>query len=141
MDQPSATSPPRRFRFQFGLKWLLLAMLLVAVYLAGRTSFTHRFAFAPSFEGTWNATFPRGAKYPVKMQDLGDGQYTLGGAGVLSGTYQWKAGQLVVIKPSDDRMIGLIWKWDGQKLILVGEPGNTPTGSGYTGTTLTRPDK
>lgn len=136
-DQPAAPKP-RRFRFQFGLKTLLLIMLLVAVYLAGRSSLTNQFVFAPSFEGTWNATFPRGAKYPVKMQDLGDGQYTLGGAGVLSGTYKWGKGQLIVVKPGDDRMVGLVWKWDGKQLVLVGEPANTPTGSSYTGTTLTR---
>jgi hypothetical protein len=38
-------------------------------------------------------------------------------------------------------MTVLIWKWDGKQLILVAEPGSTPTGSGYTGTTLTRPEK
>jgi hypothetical protein len=143
MDQTDArTKPPqRRFRFQFGLKTLLLIMLLVAVYLAGRSSLVHRFVFAPSFEGTWNAEFPRGAKYPVKLQDLGDGQYTLGGAGVLSGTYQWQDGKLVVVTPSDQRMTGLVWKWDGKQLVLVGEPASTPTGSAYTGTTLTRAEK
>jgi hypothetical protein len=141
MGQTTPARPPRRFRFQYGLKWLLLAMLLVSVYLAGRTSLTHRFAFAPSLAGTWDATFPRGAKYPVKMQDLGDGQFTLGGAGVLSGTYQWEQGQLSVVKPGDDRMIGLVWKWDGKQLVLVGEPANSPTGSSYTGTTLTRAEK
>jgi hypothetical protein len=140
IDQPAAPKP-RRFRFQFGLKTLLLIMLLVAVYLAGRSSLTHRFVFAPSFDGTWNATFPRGAKYPVKMQGLGNGQYTLGGAGVLSGTYKWEKGQLIVVKPGDDRMAGLVWKWDGKQLVLVAEPANTPTGSSYTGTTLTRPPK
>ena len=139
IGQPAPARPPRRFRFQFGLKTLLLIKLQEAVYLAGRATLTNRFVFAPSFHGTRNSTFPRGAKYPVKMQDLGDGQYTLGGAGVLSGTYKWDNGQLIVVKPGDDRMKGLVWKWDGQQLILVGEPANTPTGSSYTGTTLTRP--
>ena len=145
MDQAAAPAPakpaPRRFRFQFGLKWLMLLMLLVAVYLAGRSSLVHRFAFAPALDGTWNAEFPRGAKYPVKLQDLGDGQYTLGGAGVLSGTYQWQDGKLVVVTPGDERMTGLVWKWDGKQLVLIAEPGSTPTGSSYTGTTLTRAEK
>jgi hypothetical protein len=139
MEPIAPVKPPRRIRLQFGLKTLLLVMLLVAVYLAGRSSLVNRFVFAPSLDGTWNAEFPRGAKYPVKMQDLGDGQFVLGGAGVLSGTYQWNDGQLVVQKPDDDRMNGLVWKWDGKQLILIGEPANTPTGSSYTGTTLTRP--
>jgi hypothetical protein len=38
-------------------------------------------------------------------------------------------------------MQGLVWKWNGKQLILIGEPKNTPTGSSYTGTTLTRPSK
>ncbi|HUE73725.1 MAG TPA: hypothetical protein VMP01_22795 [Pirellulaceae bacterium] len=59
-------------------------------------------------------------------------------ADVFNGTYQWKDGQLVMVKPSDQRMMGLDWRWDGKQLLLVGEPGNTPTGSSYMGTALDR---
>ncbi|HEX5102220.1 MAG TPA: hypothetical protein VFV87_00310 [Pirellulaceae bacterium] len=139
MEPTSLAKPPRRFRFQFGLKWLLLAMLLVAVYLAGRSSMTYRNVFAPKIEGNWTATMPRGHQRTVTVQNVGDGRYTLATGGVLSGTYEWQNGKLVVVQPGDSRMVGLVWTWDGEKLILTGEPANTPTGSSYTGATLTRP--
>jgi hypothetical protein len=140
MDATTNTPvPPRRRWLQFSLRSLLLVMLLVAVYLGGRTSQNWHYPFTPNLAGSWMATMPRGHKQPTTLKDLGQGQYLLSSrADVFNGTYQWKDGQLVMVTPADQRMMGLIWRWDGKQLVLVGEAGNTPTGSSYVGTTLDR---
>jgi hypothetical protein len=138
MDEPTTNTPRRRW-LQFSLRTLLLVMLLVAVYLGGRNSQNWQYAFAPNLAGSWTATMPAGHKQPTTLKDLGKGQYLLSSrADVFNGTYEWKDGQLVIVKPADQRMMGLVWRWDGKQLLLIGEPGNTPTGSSYTGTTLDR---
>jgi len=138
MDHPADT-PPRRRWLQFSLRSLLLVMLLVAVYLGGRTSQNWQYVFTPKLAGSWTAAMPSGHKQPTTLKDLGKGQYLLSSrADVFNGTYEWKDGQLVIVKPADQRMMGLVWRWDGKQLLLVAEPGNTPTGSSYVGTTLDR---
>lgn len=135
----NTNSPPRRRGLQFSLRSLLLVMLLVAVYLGGRGSQNWQFGLAPNLAGNWTAAMPSGHKQPTTLKDLGKGQYLLSSrADVFNGTYQWKDGQLVMVKPGDQRMMGLVWRWDGKQLLLVGEPGNTPTGSSYMGTALDR---
>lgn len=138
MDATTTNSPRSRWH-QFSLRSLLLVMLLVAVYLGGRTSQNWQLGFPPKLAGSWTATMPRGHKQPTTLKDLGKGEYLLTSrASVFSGTYQWQDGELVMVTPADQRMTGLIWRWDGKQLVLVGEPGNTPTGSSYLGTTLDR---
>ena len=93
---------------------------------------------APKLAGNWQATLPAGFVQPTKVQELGEGHYLVRSqASIFNGKYQWRKGQLVVVEPADDRMIGLVWKWDGTKLTLVEEPKNHPTGASYVGTVLT----
>ena len=130
-------SPRRGWGLRFSLRTLLFATLLVAVYFGGRASLTWRYALAPSLAGDWEAKLPAGFVQKTTLQDLGEGQYLLRSrASVFNGKYQWNNGVLAVTEPDDDRMVGLTWKWDGQKLTLVNEP---KTGSNYTGTILGRP--
>jgi hypothetical protein len=139
MDATTANPPRRRWGLRFSLRSLLLVMLLVAVYFGGRGSQNWPYLFTPNLAGSWTANMPSGHKQPTTLKDLGKGQFLLSSrAGVLSGTYQWKDGELTVVTPADQRMMGLVWRWDGRQLVLVGEPGNTPTGSSYVGTTLDR---
>lgn len=135
--QPAA---PRKVRwYQMSLRTLLLLMLLVAVYLAGRSSLDYRKVFSPQLEGKWSMTLPAGFVQPTTITRLPDGKYQVASrADNLSGTYQWQKDQLVVLTPADDRMLGLVWQWDGKQFILVGEPKGSPTGSSYGGATLTR---
>jgi hypothetical protein len=136
--QPAARK--RGFGLRFSLRALLLLMLLVAVYFGGRASMNWRNPFAPRLDGDWEAKLPAGWVQPTTIQILGDGQYLLSSrASIFNGKYQWQNGKLVVVEPADDRMLGLVWNWDGQQLTLISEPKNTPTGSSYTGTVLTRP--
>ena len=138
MDHPADT-PPRRRWLQFSLRSLLLVMLLVAVYLGGRTSQNWQYVFTPNLAGSWTAAMPSGFNQPTTLKDLGNGQYLLSSrANVFNGTYEWKDGQLVVVKPADQRMMGLVWRWDGNQLMLIGEPADTPTGPSYLGTALHR---
>ncbi len=140
----AATAPPaapakRGFGLRFSLRTLMLVMLLIAVYFGGRASLNWRYALSPTLDGDWQAKLPAGFVQPTTIQNLGEGQYLLSSrASVFSGKYEWRSGRLVVVDPADERMLGLEWKWDGQKLTLVSEPKNTPTGSSYTGTVLSR---
>lgn len=128
----------RNWGFRFSLSTLLLVMLAVAMYFGGRASMTYRYALAPALSGSWQATLPRGFVQQTTIQDLGEGRFLVRSrANIFSGIYDWRNGQLVAVEPEDARMIGLIWKWDGTQLTLVGEPKNTPTGQSYLGTVMT----
>jgi hypothetical protein len=135
-DIVPAQSGPRWY--QFSLRSLLAAMLVVAAFLAGRASVTYRDALAPPLEGDWLIEFPGGARRMVAIRNVGPGRFSLASGGNLAGIYEWRSGQLVVVQPADKRFVGLTWQWVGQRLILVAEPPNTPAGSSYTGTNLTR---
>ena len=107
--------------------------LLVAVFLSGRQS--NRW-FETDLEGKWELTMPRGFKSTVNITRDAEGLYVIGTAGVLSGVYELRDDQLVVVRPSDQRMIGLQWFRVGNKLQLVAEPQGTPTGSSYLGAVM-----
>lgn len=133
---------PRRRRswFSFSLSSLLLLMLLVSVYLAGRYAANPRPLFSKALSGKWQAEMPSGAVQPTTLTHLEDDIFLFSSrANVFNGHYQWKDDQLVIVKPSDKRMVGLTWKWDGEQLQLINEPAGTPTGSSYLGTVLVRP--
>ena len=87
----SRAQPPKVRWYQFGLRTLFLAMLLVAVYLAGRTASTYRYAFAPPITGAWTAKLPAGFQRPTTVTQLPDGRYVLASGGsVFNGIYEWK---------------------------------------------------
>lgn len=140
MDAPVAASTPPRSRWglRFSLKTLLLVMLLVAVWFGGRASLNWRFALAPNLTGSWVAAMPAGWQQPTTISSVGNGQYVLSSRAILfNGTYAWENGQLVMVTPGDPSMAGLVWKWDGQRLLLVTQPNNRG-GSSYVGTVLSR---
>ena len=136
-DAQESPSRPKRSWFRFSLRTLLLLMLLVAVFLGGRNSNKW---FRPPVEGVWQLTMPGGYQQKVNIARDPGGLYALGTGGVLSGAYRWEKDRLIVVAPSDRRMIGLIWAWDGKKLRLVSEPKGTPTGSSYVGAVMERID-
>ena len=139
-SQSAAPPAIRGLGPRFSLRALLLVMLLVAVYFGGRASLNWQFALAPNLNGDWEARLPAGFVQPTSLLSLGEGQYLLQSrASVFSGKYAWRNGLLVATEPADERMLGLEWRWDGKQLTLVSEPKNTPTGSSYTGTVLSRP--
>src|SRR5687768_4281228 len=87
------SQPPKARWYQFGLRTLFLAMLLVAVYLAGRSASTYRYALAPPITGTWTAKLPAGFQHPTTVSKLPDGRYVLASRGdVFNGIYEWQNG-------------------------------------------------
>ncbi len=141
MNEASEQPPgPQRAKrsdswFRFSLRSLLLLVLLVAVFLSGRNS--NRW-LGPKFEGKWQLTMPAGFQKTVNIVRDPDGQFVVGTGGVLSGVYRWQEDRLVVVQPSDARMIGLAWAWNGETLQLMSEPEGTPTGASYLGAVMQR---
>jgi hypothetical protein len=137
----SATNKPKSaWGLRFSLRTLVLVMAAVAIYLGGRASVTHRYALAPALAGSWQMKLPAGFVKSTKIQDLGEGRFLLrSGGSVFNGLYEWRSGKLVMVRPDDEAMVGLVWAWDGKKLTLIEEPKNTPTGASYVGAVLDRP--
>lgn len=126
--------------FRFSLRTLLVLMLLVAVYLAGR--YGNRYIFPSQLSGTWEATMPKGFVRPVTVTHLEEDRFLMtSGGSVFNGIYQWRGDRLVVVQPDDKRMTGLIWKLQNGRLTLIGEPAGKPTGSSYLGTNMERLEK
>ena len=107
---------------------------MVAAYLAGRSE--NRFFQQRGIEGRYLIVFPQGARREVSLTHLGDDQYQLVGCGVLDGAYRLKDNQLLIVRPQDKRMVGLMWTRRGQDWTLIKEPAGTPTGSSYVGAVL-----
>jgi hypothetical protein len=130
--------PQRRWPwFRFSLRTLMLAVLLVAVYLGGKYGIPS--PFPVQLAGQWQAELPAGFKRTAKLTHLEGNRFVLSSAAsVFNGVYEWKDNELTVVDPGDEKMMGLVWKWDGEKLILIDEPADTPTGPSYVGTTLER---
>jgi hypothetical protein len=115
----------------------MLVALLVSVYLAGR--YGTQPSSPDTLVGQWQAELPAGFKQPVTLRHLEGNRFVFSsGASVFNGVYEWEDGKLTIVEPSDTRMMGLTWSWDGEQLQLISEPKDTPTGASYLGTTLAR---
>ena len=139
MNSETDTQPmPRRGRswFSFSLRTLLMLTALVAAFFGGRASTQLRRPLVSQLQGAWEMHLPAGFVKPVTIKPIDDDLVIVSAGGVLSGTYRWRNQQLVVVDPSDDRMTGLTWRWDGKEFVLIGEPPNSPTGSSYLGARL-----
>ena len=124
---------------RFSLKTLMLAVLVISAFLAGRISVQRPSPTAPA-TGTWLLTTPGGVTWRVKLRREPDGRYALGNpnstSSNLSGFYVWDQGRLVMDDPADDRMMGMEWEWVGNSLMLTRETANTPAGATYLGCQL-----
>ncbi|MDP6442718.1 MAG: hypothetical protein QGG36_09210 [Pirellulaceae bacterium] len=136
-DSPEPAGRAWRSLFQFRLKTVLLVMLVIGVFLGGRASLT--VGRPPSLQGDWNLEMTAGFVRTARILDMGDSRYRVLSGGVLAGVYELEKDRLVVVQPDDDRMLGLIWRWDGEKLLLIDEPANHPTGASYVGAVLVPP--
>jgi len=137
MDAHESQPPRKTSWFRFSLSSLLVAVLIVAAFLAGR--YGNRYVFPSQLSGTWKATLPKGFVRPVTLKHLEEDRFLLtSGGSVFNGIYQWKGDRLTVVQPDDARMKGLTWKWKDGSLMLIGEPRGTPTGSSYLGTKMER---
>lgn len=125
--------------FQFGLHTLFFVSLLLAVFFSGYSlqRLLKRQPLEP--QGQWTLTLPSGATHAIRLIDGGMREFQWLGGTVLSGTYELRDKHLVVIRPNDGRMSGLIWRWNGKNWVLVREPQPPPTGSSYVGAVLERP--
>jgi hypothetical protein len=110
-------------------------MAFVAVYFGGRFSMQ---PWSAPRTGSYLLRLTSGHEQKVPITALLDGEYLLnwGSNSVLGGTYRWKARKLVVVTPTDKRYTGLVWQWEGDDLVLVGEPPNHPAGQTYLGARL-----
>ena len=124
---------------RFSLKALLVVVALVAAFMAGRSSLRTGWPLTSATSGTWTVTYTSGHKHPATLTDLKDGrvQYYSRNSS-FNGAYRWRLGNFELADPSDKRMKGIVWSWDGTKFTLVAEPTNFPTGASYMGTTMER---
>lgn len=137
MDEFENQPPRKTSWFRFSLRSLLILMLLIAVYLAGR--YGDRHVFPSQLSGAWQATLPHGFVRTVTVTHLEEDRFLLtSGGSVFNGVYQWQGDRLVIIQPDDKRMKGLTWKWSDGTMTLIGEPAGKPTGSSYLGTKMER---
>lgn len=137
MNGDEETQRPRANWAKFSLRTLLLVMLLICVYLAGKYGGWP--ITTDHLVGTWKMDLPAGFRKDVTIKHLENDRFLIDSGGVLSGIYRWRKDRLVVVEPVDTRMMGLEWKWKGDHLILIDEPKGTPTGSSYLGAVLERP--
>jgi hypothetical protein len=86
--------------------------------------------------GKWQLMLPAGYKRSVEIAKLPDGQFELITGLVFGGTYRVRDGQLEVVKPHDPRMMGMMWAWQDEELVLISEPSPPPTGAKYLGTRM-----
>ncbi|MCG8450803.1 MAG: hypothetical protein MI725_14640, partial [Pirellulales bacterium] len=86
--------------------------------------------------GTWKINFLAGAQRPVTLTYLTKDRFLLKIGGVLSGVYRWHDDQLSIEEPEDKRYQKLVWKFDGDQLVLVDEPPDHPSGGRYLGTRM-----
>jgi hypothetical protein len=134
MPENENSKPAARW-LRFSVRGLLVLTLVVAAYLAGRTS--QDGLVRPDLAGSWMANLPAGAKQPTSLQSLGNRRWLIRSrAANFNGIYQFADDRLTVVQPADARMNGLVWKWDGTHLVLIAEPPGKPTGSSYLGTVL-----
>lgn len=138
MDELEDPPRPTRRWWRFSLRSLMILVLVLSAWLAGRYA---QQPFDPSaLVGTWQAQLPLGAQRLVTLKHLENDRFLLSSGGsVFNGIYRWQNGQLVVVEPNDQRMLGLVWAWKGDQMVLVAEPKSRPTGASYVGTTLQRP--
>lgn len=94
----------------------------------------------PNLAGTWTMSLPAGFEHQVTLTDLGDGQYRLRPRSLnSSGVYRLDENKLVIETPGDERLTGFEWRIASpNKLVLVGQPDTSRTGSSYLGATLVR---
>ena len=86
--------------------------------------------------GTWQINFPAGAQRAVTLTSLGDDEMLLRTGGNLGGVYRWDQKQLVMKSPDDKRYQQLMWRLDGNELVLADEPPDHPSGARYLGTRM-----
>lgn len=90
--------------------------------------------------GSWWMTLPRGFRHAITLVPVSEGRYRLL-PGVLnsSGVYELRGNRLVIIEPSDRRLLGFEWELREGVFRLVAQPPVGKTGSNYLGATLARP--
>lgn len=86
--------------------------------------------------GVWKLLLLSGAQRVATLASAGDGAFELQTGGVFDGVYLWRDGLLAVERPKDPRYVGLAWEWQGDKLVLISEPPDHPSGAAYVGATL-----
>jgi beta-lactamase regulating signal transducer with metallopeptidase domain len=89
--------------------------------------------------GTWQMHLPAGFKHKVTLTPAGPNRYRLEPRRLnSSGIYEVRGNRLVIVAPNDRRLLGFEWEIRQGRLILVGQPPTSKTGSNYLGATLVR---
>lgn len=124
---------------RFSLKAMLVVVALVGAFMAGRASLRSGWPLTSATSGTWIVTSTSGHSHQATLTDLKDGrvQYYFRNS-AFNGVYRWRLGNFELVEPSDKRMKGIVWSWDGTNFTLIAEPTNFPTGASYMGTTMLR---
>lgn len=96
---------------------------------------------ARGLAGSWLLTMPKGFEYEASLEQIEkSSKYHLKSeAANLSGVYDLRDGRLAMVKPENERMIGLVWEVKNQNvLLLVEHPEASQLGSDYRNATLSR---
>jgi hypothetical protein len=135
--ETSAHEPQRR-RFQFSLKALLIVMLVLAAFFAGR--WPHMPTHVPDLSGRWQMSLPAGFQHQITIKRVDEKQFFIGPTQFnTSGIYEVRGRELHIVKPSDERLTGFVWTiTDDDNLILVDQPNVSKIGADYRGATLAR---
>jgi len=111
-----------------------LGCLLIALVLSGC-----RQPAPPEFNGEWELTMPRGFTYRSPVTQLTNGQFAIPQIVALSGVYELRRDQLVIVQPTNPRLSELVWlATSPDRLVLVAAPAVEKIGSDYRGATLQR---
>jgi hypothetical protein len=113
-------------------------ILLVAVAYLSRDTLLSRKEV--DLSGPWLLRLPAGFQHKVALTREGPERYILNkGSLNFNGLYEFKEGNLVMLKPKDPRLTEFKWRLEPNgTLTLVGQPEMGKTGANYLGATLTR---
>ena len=87
--------------------------------------------------GKWQVRLPAGFISTAVVSRVSGTQYRLQNIGNLSGTYELRGNEMIVVIPSDAKLTESTWKFKSvDSLVLVKSPSRA--GSDYTGATIKR---
>jgi beta-lactamase regulating signal transducer with metallopeptidase domain len=97
-------------------------------------------AAAAPYAGSWLMSLPAGFQHRITLTPVGSNRYRLAPNKLnSSGIYEVQGDRLVIVAPNDRRLLGFVWEVQSPgRMLLIGQPPISKTGSNYLRATLTR---